>query len=155
MGCGCGLGAAPPNFNYSTYLGLQQALNYLGIPDSNGHPLTEDGTRGPATISALITMQQMAMIPADGQYGPQSQAALQQMVAQKANPLPSPGPGPSPGPNPDPGPGPSPNPVTPYGGGVAPVTPAASSSNTTLYLVGGLAVVGLLGAYFLMAKKSR
>jgi len=157
-----GLGAAVPSFNYDTYLGVQQALNYLGVTDDAGSRLAEDGTMGSRTRQALVTFQKMYMITADGSYGPESKATLQKAVAEKANPLPTPPDVKPPLPDVKP-PSPDVKPSTCPSGQVldssgkcvaGPVKPAvpAQSSNTMLYLAGGAVLLGAVG-YFMFVKK--
>ena len=176
---GIGAFGPPTSTGYATIMYMQEALNYLGYTDNAGNPLTVDDSMGQGgpSMQALKKFQQDQHLIVDGQYGSQSWTALQAAVAAKQAPGPNPPDPNPPGPNP-PGPNPpGPNPPGPLtcppgqvpnangtaclpassgGGGGGAVTPAAASGgNTTLYLVGGLAVVGLLGAYFLMTKKKR
>jgi hypothetical protein len=73
---GAGAGTASPDL--STTLGVQQALNRLGVADP---PLDEDGINGPKTRAAVILFQQQAAIQVDGVIGPQTRAALASALA--------------------------------------------------------------------------
>ena len=151
-----GLGEAP-SFNYDTYLGMQQALNYLGYTDANGNALAEDGTWGDRSKQALISFQKDSGIVADGSYGPQSKGALQQAVESKTTPdtQPSVGPSVTPDTTPSVTPDTTPQGPTPSDGGGTP-TPnpakADSGSSTNTLLIVGLVAVGV-AAFVLLRKK--
>lgn len=67
-----------PNFDLSTTLGAQQALNYLGANPK----LKEDGVRGPKTIAAIEAFQRQAGLVVDGDVGPKTRGALLAEIAR-------------------------------------------------------------------------
>lgn len=67
-----------PNFDLTTTLGIQEALNYLGANPK----LTEDGIRGPNTIAAVEAFQKQAGLVPDGVVGPKTRAALTAAIAR-------------------------------------------------------------------------
>jgi peptidoglycan hydrolase-like protein with peptidoglycan-binding domain len=60
---------------------LQQALNRLGLTDTAGHRLLDDGKLGPRTTAALKKAQRKLGLPADGKLTPQ---LLAKLVAAKS-----------------------------------------------------------------------
>jgi uncharacterized protein len=62
---------------------LQQALSRLGVKDSAGKPLKDDGKLGPKTTSAVKALQQRLGVKADGKVTP---ALLAQIKSMKSLP---------------------------------------------------------------------
>ena len=61
-------------------LAHQQALNRLHIRDFAGNALAEDGIAGDHTDQAIRNLQTVCGISVDGQWGPQTDAAIQSII---------------------------------------------------------------------------
>ena len=65
-----------------TVLAHQQTLNRLHIRDFAGNALAEDGIAGDHTDQAIRNLQTVCGISVDGQWGPQTQAAANSILAK-------------------------------------------------------------------------
>ena len=64
----------------SEVVALQNACNFWGWTDAAGRPLTADGQFGAFTKQAVIHMQRVLKVYADGEYGPRTAAAFQRFL---------------------------------------------------------------------------
>ena len=65
-----------------TVLSHQQVLNRLHIRDFAGNALAEDGVAGDHTDQAIRNLQTVCGISVDGQWGPQTDAAVDAIIAK-------------------------------------------------------------------------
>lgn len=81
-----------PSKNYLEYgdqgsdvKSLQQKLNKIGIKDSNGNKLEEDGSFGDATLYAVKVFQQKYGLEVDGLAGKDTISKLDSLIASQTN----------------------------------------------------------------------
>lgn len=73
------------NVSNTSTKNLQRTLNSLGITDSRGKKLTEDGDYGKLTTSAVVKLQKKLGVSPDGVFGPQTEKALKNYLNKNSS----------------------------------------------------------------------